>query len=113
MTEYYYIFKDELGTEFLFDGIDDDSDADALLEDDYMQLTSYQKIELSKTDYVTGYFFFNDECDGENDNELDSYSFNNTDDLYLFSECCDSGGHYERKRYDIYINGTLSNTIAE
>ena len=109
MTEYYFVLKDYLGREYIFDGVDTTEDADAFLDDDFYEITSYQKIELSKTDYVTGYFFFNDECDGEDD-ELDSYSFNTIEDMDLFYECNDSGGHYERKRYDVYTNGSLTGT---
>jgi hypothetical protein len=113
MTDYYFIFKDELGREFLYVGIDDVEDADAMLEDDYMQLTSYQKIELSKTDYVIGYGFFNDDCDGDEESDLDSHSFNTIEDGDLFFESNNYGGHYEFKRYDVFVNGQLTESIFE
>ena len=112
-TTFYYIFKDDAEKEWLFDGVDDDNDAKAMMEDDVMGFKSYEKFELSTTDYVEVFYYFNDDVDEPTDEDFDSYSVNTSEHLGIYIDCNDAGGHCEFHHYDVYKNGELTETITE
>ena len=103
---FYYIFKDDVEKEWLFDGIDDDDDAKSMMEDKVMGFKSYEKFELSTTDYVKVFYTYDDDyVDEPSEEDCDSYSTNTLEHLEIYMENNDDGGHIEFHNYEVYKGG--------
>jgi hypothetical protein len=102
---YIYNFKDEDGNDNWEEGIQSEKEATQFMED--MDYVSFTKEELSDTDYVAGWMYYNDM---EDYTEAYEYYFNTWEQLDNYWENNNSGGHFSCDRMDTYKGGVLVGT---
>ena len=100
-----YNFIDEDGNNFWEECIENDEEASQFMED--MDYVSFTKEEVSDTDYVVGWMYYNDM---EDYTEACEYYFNTEEQLDNYWEGNNSSGHFSCDRLDTYKGGELVNT---
>ena len=103
---FVYILTDDEGSTTIDTDDLTESGAAELCEDG--EFVSYIKQHVSDTDYVKGWFYYNDEED-----HLDActYVFNSVEQMSEYQERNDMSGHFACDRYELYVNGELSSTV--
>ena len=100
-----YNFIDEDGNNFWEECIENDEEASQFLED--MDYVSFTKEEVSDTDYVVGWMYYNDM---EDYTEACEFYFNTEEQLDNYWENNNSSGHFSCDKIDTYKGGELVNT---
>jgi hypothetical protein len=108
MTEYLYIYTDDEGEKFCEAEVESDEQAEELMND--WGYVSFVKEELSTINYVSGWFYHNDE---EDYNEAYEIYFNNEQQLDNYHETYNTHGHFACDRMDVYIMGELKDTVMK
>jgi len=103
--DYIYTFKDEDGNDISEHDIQSDEAAVEFMEE--MEYVSFTKEELSDTDYVVGWMYYNDM---EDYTEACEYYFNTLEQLDSYWEANNSHGHFSCDRIDTYKDGVLVGT---
>jgi hypothetical protein len=103
--DYIYNFMDEDGKDNWDCCVRDDEDAAVVMED--MECVSFTKEEVSETDYVVGWMYYNDMEDYK---EACEYVFNTWEQLDNHWEYNNSHGHFSCDRIDTYKGGVLVGT---
>ena len=103
--DYIYNFIDEDGNDNWEECCKSDKEAAEFMED--MEYVSFTKEELSDTDYVAGWMYYNDMEDYK---EACEYYFNTQEQLDNHWENNNSSGHFSCDRIDTYKDGKLVGT---
>ena len=102
---YIYNFIDEDGNDNWEESIQNDEAAVQWMEE--MDYVSFTKEEVSDTDYVAGWMYYNDE---EDYTEAAEYYFNTWEQLDNYWENNNATGHFSCDRVDTYKGGVLVST---
>ena len=103
--DYIYKFIDEDGDDIWDCCINDDEEAEQMMED--MGCVSFTREDVNETDYVVGWMYYNDM---EDYNEACEYLFNTEAQLDNYWENNNSHGHFSCDRIDTYKDGKLMST---
>ena len=107
MTEFIYKFTDNTYDDEIVWENDITSDEEALIFAESMDYTMVCKEEVSTTDCVVGWMYYNDEEDYK---DACGYTFNTLAQLDNYVDHNGAGGHFSCDRIDIYQGGELVET---
>jgi hypothetical protein len=108
MTEFIYNFYTDSDKDYEVWENDLQSDEEAEEFAEAMDYTLIGKEELSTTDFVAGWCYYNDE---EDYTEACQYTFNTQEQLDNYIDNNGAGGHFSCDRVDHYNGGVLTQGI--
>ena len=103
--DYIYKFIDEYGDDIWDCCINDDEEAEQMMED--MDYVSFTREAVNEADCVVGWMYYNDM---EDYTEACEYLFNTCEQLDNYWENNNSHGHFSCDRIDTYKGGVLVST---
>ena len=98
----YYVYEQED-----CDTLVDEEDGMWVLDESYTS----RKVEVNKSHYFKGYYFWNDMDDYEDKDEHCAFCVNTLKDWFAFMEANSGGGHFQCTYIEDWVDGELVNTV--